>query len=106
MLRSSFNFLAILAIALIAVVMPLVTLGHVILFPVDPLWLVTAMALNIVQVLLAVRLIEHLFDADLEGIHLFAAFNPIDSNRKVGGIRFLRIGRLNISISISKRKEA
>lgn len=103
MLRFAFNFLAILAIALIAVVMPLVTLGHVILFQIDPLWLVTAMALNIVQVLLAVRLIEHLFDADLEGINLLAAFNPIDSYRKVGGIRFLKVGRLTISFSLSKR---
>jgi hypothetical protein len=34
--------------------------------------------------------------------HHFAVF---DSNRKVGGIRFLRIGRLNISFSIA-RKEA
>lgn len=34
------------------------------------------------------------------------SFGLFDSNRKVGGIRFLKLGRLNVSISISKRKEA
>lgn len=31
------------------------------------------------------------------------SFGLFDSNRKVGGIRFLKLGRLNVSISLSKK---
>ncbi len=30
-------------------------------------------------------------------------FKVFDTNRKVGGIRFLKLGRLNISLSLSKK---
>lgn len=33
----------------------------------------------------------------------FGYFKVFDSNRKVGGIRFIKLGRLNLSISVSKR---
>ena len=34
----------------------------------------------------------------------FGYFKVFDSNRKVGGIRFIRIGRLNLSISMSRAR--
>ena len=68
-----------------------------------PFWTLAFVVLHFIGFASLIALVRFAIDNMLEGKPVFYVF---DSNRKVGGIRFLRIGRLNVSISISKRKEA
>lgn len=68
-----------------------------------PFWTLAFVVLHVVCFTSFLSFVLFAIDNMLEGKPVFYVF---DSNRKVGGIRFLRIGRLNISISISKRNEA
>lgn len=68
-----------------------------------PLWTLAFVVLHFIGCAALIAFVLFAIDNMLEGKPVFYMF---DSNRKVGGIRFLRIGRLNVSISISKSKEA
>ena len=68
-----------------------------------PFWTVAFVVLHLIGFASLSAFVIFSIENMLEGKPVFYVF---DSNRKVGGIRFLRIGRLNISISISKRKDA
>lgn len=68
-----------------------------------PFWTLAFVVLHFIGFTSFLSFVLFAIDNMLEGKPVFYVF---DSNRKVGGIRFLRIGRLNVSISISKRKEA
>lgn len=68
-----------------------------------PFWTLAFVVLHFIGFASLIAFVIFAIDNMLEGKPVFYVF---DSNRKVGGIRFLRINRLNVSISISKRKEA
>lgn len=68
-----------------------------------PFWTLAFVVLHFIGFAALIAFVLFAIDNMLEGKPVFYVF---DSNRKVGGIRFLRIGRLNVSVSLSKKKEA
>lgn len=61
------------------------------------------LSLSMIWVLSLAVLLGEIHDCFTGATTWKESFGLFDSNKKVGGIRFLKIGRLNISISLSKK---